>query len=220
MGRDCVAAPRQIRVCGKVSMAASPAGAIGGGPAIEQRLECTRGRYAQQGTSAARMDMGGDYIAAPRPNSESGTGAMEASPAGAIGGGPASLQNFNLECTRGRYAQQGTSAARMDMEGDYVAAPRPIRERSKYAMAVSPAGAIGGGHASLQNLECPGGRYAPQGACRARMDMGGDCVADPRPNRENGIRSMAVSPAGAIGGGPAIEQKLECTRRRYSPQWA
>ena len=48
------------------------------------------------------------------------------------------------------------------------------------------------------DLECPGGRYHLQGACRARMDMDGDCVAAPRPIRRSGIESMETTPAGTI----------------------
>ena len=153
MGGDCVAAPRQIRVCGKVSMAASPAGAIGGGPAIEQTLECTRGRYAPQGACRARMDMGVDCVAAPRPIRASGNNAMAATQGSA--GGPATEQR--LECTRGRYSPQCACATRIEMEGDYIAAPRPFRRSGKGAMEASPAAAIGGGPAIEQRLECTRG---------------------------------------------------------------
>ena len=87
------------------------------------------------------------------------------------------------------------------MEGDYIAAPRPIRASGIHAMEASPAGAIGGGPAIEQTLECTRGRYAPQGAYTAslaRMDVGGDCVAAPRPIRVGGKGAMEVSPAGAI----------------------
>ncbi len=148
--------------------------------------------------------MEGDYIAAPRPNRESGIRAMAVSPGSA--GGPATEKT--LECTRRRHHPQGACRARMDMGGDCVAAPRPIKGSGKAAMDTAPAaGCPGWGRwecplgelpPGTNVLECPGGRYAPQGACRARMDMGGDCVAAPRPIRVGGKGAMEVSPAGAI----------------------
>ena len=153
MGGDCVAAPRPITKSGIHAMAATPAGTIGGGPVIEQTLECTRGRYAAQGAWAARMDMGVDCVAAPRPIRASGNNAMAATQGSA--GGPATEQR--LECTRGRYSPQCACATRIEMEGDYIAAPRPFRRSGKGAMEASPAAAIGGGPAIEQRLECTRG---------------------------------------------------------------
>ena len=148
--------------------------------------------------------MEGDYIAAPRPNRESGIRAMAVSPGSA--GGPATEKT--LECTRGRCHPQGACKARMDMEGDYVAAPRPIRGSGKAAMDTAPAAGCPGwgrwecppGELSpgANVLERPGGRYAPQGAWGARIDMGGDYIAAPRPIRGSGKAAMAASPAGTI----------------------
>ena len=173
MEGDYFAAPRPIRESDAGSMDTTPAaGCPGWGrrecppgelPPGTSVLECPGGRYHPQGACRARMVMEGDYVAAPRSIKGGSTGAMAATPAaGCPGWGRRECPpgTNGLECPGGRYAQQGAWAAWMDMDGDCVAAPRPIRESGTGAMDTTPGSA--GGPATGKKLECTRGRYSPQ----------------------------------------------------------